>query len=860
MSQVAARYGSVYLGDDMNTNQALAQDASRQIQQQSSDAAAAKVLLAKRNKLAPAVVDAATEEPVAAQSQAEDQPSAQAPVDTGSARVADAAWVYPAAEERAQGLIQGPVSYLSGVVGASSVGSGGSVGNALFGSPMTLAVQSSLVNAPVVEVIEGSGHLSSADVGTPTPSIPLAESSIASVSTGQIASVAAEVTSRLKAAALKINGIVDNSGAMRVLYSDGATLGDTTPVLSGVAGANLRIVVRDKASGTTLGLATTDANGAWSLELPSMTTGRHEVVVQTIAADRQETSLSFQISDTSAALVKTASTSTLQVTGWEDSAYVFSTNDLNGLRQSTGINLISEIVINQLPTEGTLQFLNANKQWVAVTAGQSISTRDFRAGGLRFVPDANESGSSFFNAPGVGNKKNIYAEIDLDVVGASAASSNGDVTLQMVINPLTASLGAGKSVSRSVTTYETVATQSTMYRTILDDTRVSGDSVGHDWRIRYKLSNGQEGDIDINDSKGWTDGNDRVVYQGSQHVGVTDLMLYQSGKSSLWLSQKNGGFNYTNVSNIGLEDCYGIFGWGWFSDWNDGYVSVRVESFQQQTGTTQRATTTTVQDTQFGVNVSNASQYAKDNPNACFNIVLTGGSNYQLRDASDKVLMTGAGTFQATVTQINAGLKVHVFNGGSAPSVDTRFVSTTSPLVIDLNGDGVHTIAVDDGVAFDIDASGHAKQVGWVDANDGLLVLDLNGNGHIDDGRELFGNHTALNAGGTAADGWQALAQYDVNLDGVISKADAVFDRLQIWVDANTDGVTDAGELHSLLSLGIASIGLQHDGSQTVQNGNLLSGLAQASTEDGAQLQVTDAWLQTRALDEQLAVNAAVVI
>ena len=94
----------------------------------------------------------------------------------------------------------------------------------------------------------------------------------------------------------------------------------------------------------------------------------------------------------------------------------------------------------------------------------------------------------------------------------------------------------------------------------------------------------------------------------------------------------------------------------------------------------------------------------------------------------------------------------------------------------------------------------------------------------------------------------------------MISKADAVFDRLQIWVDANTDGVTDAGELHSLLSLGIASIGLQHDGSQTVQNGNLLSGLAQASTEDGAQLQVTDAWLQTRALDEQLAVNAAVVI
>ncbi len=34
-------------------------------------------------------------------------------------------------------------------------------------------------------------------------------------------------------------------------------------------------------------------------------------------------------------------------------------------------------------------------------------------------------------------------------------------------------LGAGKSVSRSMTTYENVAIHSTMYRTILDDTRAS---------------------------------------------------------------------------------------------------------------------------------------------------------------------------------------------------------------------------------------------------------------------------------------------------------------------------------------------------------------------------------------------------
>ena len=431
--------------------------------------------------------------------------------------------------------------------------------------------------------------------------------------------------------------------------------------------------------------------------------------------------------------------------------------------------------------------------------------------------------------------------------GSGATSAN-----YAILTTVGASLGNATTVSRTVTTYNTVNTYSTAYRTILDDTRVSGDSVGHDWRIRYKLSNGQQGEIDINDSRGWTDGRDWVVYQGSHVVGVTDLMVYQPGKKDgLWLSQKNGGFNYTNVSNIGLEDCHGIFGWGWFADWNDAYLNVRVESYQQHTGSTQQASTTTVRDTQYNVNFDNAALYASETPNACYRIVLTGGSNYQLRDASGKVLMTGAGTYQATISQIEAGLKVYVLNGGSAPSVSTSLVSTTSPIVLDLNGDGVQTTTVDDGVQFDLDASGAAQQVAWIDSNDGLLVLDLNGNGTIDNGSEMFGNHTQLANGSKAADGWQALEQYDSNGDRVISALDDIFSQLQVWVDANGDGVTGEGELFSLQDLGIKDIALDHDGSQTVQNGNLLSGMAHATTDNGQQLQVTDAWLETKPLEEQ---------
>jgi hypothetical protein len=67
-----------------------------------------------------------------------------------------------------------------------------------------------------------------------------------------------------------------------------------------------------------------------------------------------------------------------------------------------------------------------------------------------------------------------------------------------------------------------------------------------------------------------------------------------------------------------------------------------------------------------------------------------------------------------------------------------------SPLVLDLDGDGVATDlthAYDGGrVFFDIDADGFAERVGWVNPDDGLLAMDVNGNGRIDDITELYGD------------------------------------------------------------------------------------------------------------------------
>jgi hypothetical protein len=84
-----------------------------------------------------------------------------------------------------------------------------------------------------------------------------------------------------------------------------------------------------------------------------------------------------------------------------------------------------------------------------------------------------------------------------------------------------------------------------------------------------------------------------------------------------------------------------------------------------------------------------------------------------------------------------------------------------SPLVLDLNGDGVKTISKSAGIHFDLDGNGFAETTGWVDKNDGLLVLDKNGNGKIDNGTELFGNNTLLANGQKAANGFEAMKQYD---------------------------------------------------------------------------------------------------
>jgi hypothetical protein len=140
-----------------------------------------------------------------------------------------------------------------------------------------------------------------------------------------------------------------------------------------------------------------------------------------------------------------------------------------------------------------------------------------------------------------------------------------------------------------------------------------------------------------------------------------------------------------------------------------------------------------------------------------------------------------------------------------------------TPIIVDVRGDGYELAGISDTVSFDLHASGKLMRTTWtaVGTDDAFLVLDRNGNGVVDDGRELFGNATPLADGSPAPNGWVALAVLDDpahggNGDGILDARDQGFAALRLWQDRNHNAFSEPDELITLSDAGITGFDLNY--------------------------------------------------
>nr|PID75583.1 MAG: hypothetical protein CSB23_02310 [Deltaproteobacteria bacterium] len=170
-----------------------------------------------------------------------------------------------------------------------------------------------------------------------------------------------------------------------------------------------------------------------------------------------------------------------------------------------------------------------------------------------------------------------------------------------------------------------------------------------------------------------------------------------------------------------------------------------------------------------------------------------------------------------------------------------------SPVVIDLDDDGIELVDISAGVRFDWNSDGQRELSGWTSGDDAFLVYDYNGDGLVTMADEL----SFLNYKEGATTDLEGLQGFDSSGDGLFSAEDEAWNDFALWQDKNSNGITDEGELVSIEESDLLSINLQSDGERGEVAENILFGTTTATTKDGESLKVGDVALAGEDLELQ---------
>ena len=161
------------------------------------------------------------------------------------------------------------------------------------------------------------------------------------------------------------------------------------------------------------------------------------------------------------------------------------------------------------------------------------------------------------------------------------------------------------------------------------------------------------------------------------------------------------------------------------------------------------------------------------------------------------------------------------------------------PIILDIDGSGVEfVIAKNSNARVDIDSDGYEEKVSWIKPTAGILVIDHNFSGNVDEITEFsfasFAGHGASDLDG--------LKTFDENNDGVFDSKDASFSQVYIWIDKNSNAKDD-GELIRASDFGLQSISLQSVSSFEVVNESVIvSKLSYSFIDDNEQIIERDAF------------------